>query len=68
MSTTLGGYLNKWQVNKYQQAFLASLPEKVARQEENIDKLLLINVIEKTIYHCSSRPTLVLYTFISYAG
>ena len=46
MSTTLGDYLNKWQVNKYQKAFLAMLPGNVARQKGNIDKLILIDVIE----------------------
>ena len=68
MSTTLGSYLNKCQVNKYQQAFLAPLPGKVARQEGNIDKLILIDVIEITIDLCSNRITLVLSTFVSYAG
>ena len=41
---------------------------KVARQEGSIDKLILIDVIEITIDLCSSRITLVLSTFISYAG
>jgi hypothetical protein len=34
----------------------------------NIDKLLLIDVIEETIDVCSNRLTLVLTTFISYVG
>ena len=44
------------------------MPRKVARQEGIIDKLILIDVIEITIDLCSSRITLVLSTFISYAG
>jgi hypothetical protein len=36
--------------------------------KRNIDKLLLIDVIEKTIYLCSNKLTLVMSTFISYAG
>ena len=68
MSTTLGDYLNKSQVNKYQQAFLAPLPGKVARQKGNIDKLILINVIEITIDLCSNMLIFVLSIFVSYAG
>ena len=40
---------------------------KVARQKGNIDKLILIDVIEITIDLRSNRLTLVLSTFISYA-
>jgi hypothetical protein len=54
-------------VNKYQQAFLAPLPKKVA-STGSIDKLILIDVIKITIDLCSSRIVLVLSTFISYAG
>ena len=51
-----------------QQAFMAPLSGKVARQEGSIDKLILIDVIEITIDLCLDRLTLVLSTFISYAG
>ena len=55
-------------VSRCQQAFLASLPGKVARHIKNVDRLILINVIEITINPCSSRITRVLSTLISYAG
>jgi hypothetical protein len=63
----MGGYKNKWGVNKYQQVFLALLPGKVA-STESIDKLILFDVIEITIDLCSNKLTLVLSTFVSYAG
>jgi hypothetical protein len=43
------------------------LPGKVA-STESIDKLILFDVIEITIDLYSNRITLVLSTYISYAG
>jgi hypothetical protein len=68
MSISISSNVNKWHINEYQQAFLAPLPGKVVRQEGNIDKLILTDVIEITIDLYSNRLTLVLSTFISYAG
>jgi hypothetical protein len=48
---------------------MAPLPGKVARQPWNIDKLVLIDVIEITIDLFSNRLTLVMSTFLlPYAG
>ena len=41
---------------------------KVVRQEGNIDNFVLTDVIEITVDLYSNRLTLVLSTFISYAG
>ena len=68
MSTTLGDYLNKWQVNKYQQALLAPLPGKVARQEGILINFYLLMWLRKPYTPAQTGLPLCCLLFISYTG